>query len=73
MLTQPEIPGREGVTPAPRAPQVLGVSGSLRATSRTLMVLNSVMTSLEASGLAGRVLELTALPLPLFSGYSYPA
>ncbi len=62
----------EVLSPTPLALKVLGVSGSLRPTSKTLMVLNSVMASLEASGLAGRIVELTSLPLPLFSGYSYP-
>lgn len=53
--------------------RVLGLCGSLRPTSKTLVVLSAVMNTLVAAGVAGEALELSALPLPLFNGYSYEA
>jgi FMN reductase len=70
MLTLPEHYNYAGAA-AHRA-RVLGVSGSLRPTSKTSLALRAALTALETLGVAGEALELSELPLPLFSGYSYP-
>lgn len=50
----------------------MGISGSLRATSKTRLVLSHTLGALSARGARSQLLDLAQIPLPLFSGYNYP-
>ncbi len=53
-------------------PRVVGVSGSLRAGSKTRAMLCYTLENLSAHGARTQLLDLAASPLPFFSGYTYP-
>lgn len=63
MSKQPEVQ---------RSLRVVGISGSLRPTSKTYWVLRQSLGALSAQGAQSHLLDLAAEPLPLFSGYVYP-
>lgn len=70
MQPRRELP-EGGLAAAAASPRALGIGGSLRRTSKTSVVLDAVMASLTASGAKSQTLTFNALPLPLFSGYTY--
>lgn len=56
-----------------RPPRVVGIGGGLRPSSKTRLVLQGTLRALSAQGAQAELLELAETPLPLFSGYRYPA